>query len=172
MGSCFRFTARWTKPVEFFDPFLGFCLVFVFFTFRRHLFRPFFNAFSHDPDTELIYAAGKGDGSIRYFEITDEAPFIHYISTYSSQQSQRGLGWMPKRGVDTTKCEIVRFYKLHPNKIEPVSFTVPRKSELFQADIYRKVGKINRKNQIDYFEINYFEKKTCEKKPEKTCKKK
>jgi hypothetical protein len=90
----------------------------------------------YDPDTELIYAAGKGDGSIRYFEITDDAPYIHYISTYSSQQSQRGLGWMPKRGCDTTKCEIVRFYKLHPNKIEPVSFTVPRKSELFQADIY------------------------------------
>ena len=127
--------------------------------FRRHLFRPLFNLFFHDPDTELIYAAGKGDGSIRYFEITDEAPFIHYISTYSSQQSQRGLGWMPKRGVDTTKCEIVRFYKLHPNKIEPVSFTVPRKSELFQADIYRKV-----------FEKSILKKKRV-KKTEKTCKK-
>ena len=78
---------------------------------------------------------------------------------------------MPKRGVDTTKCEIVRFYKLHPNKIEPVSFTVPRKSELFQADIYRKVGKINRKNQIDYFEINYFEKKHVKKNPKKPVKK-
>ena len=66
---------------------------------------------------------------------------------------------MPKRGVDTTKCEIVRFYKLHPNKIEPVSFTVPRKSELFQADIYRKV-----------FEKSILKKKRV-KKTEKTCKK-
>jgi len=90
----------------------------------------------YDPDTGLIYAAGKGDGSIRYFEITEEEPFIHYISTYSSQKSQRGLGWMPKRGCDTTKCKIVRFYKLRPDKIEPISFTVPRKSDLFQADIY------------------------------------
>jgi len=90
----------------------------------------------YDPDTEIVYAAGKGDGSIRYFEITEEEPYIHYISTYSSQQSQRGLGWMPKRGCDTTRCEVVRMYKLHANKIEPISFTVPRKSELFQADIY------------------------------------
>lgn len=90
----------------------------------------------YDPDTEMIYVAGKGDGSIRYFELTEEAPYMHYISTYSSQQSQRGLGWMPKRGCDTKKCEVVRFYKLHPNKIEPIGFTVPRKSELFQSDIF------------------------------------
>ena len=102
----------------------------------------YFVTLFYDPDTELIYAAGNGDGSIRYFEITEEEPYIHYISTYSSQQSQRGLGWMPKRGCDTTKCEIVRFYKLHPNKIEPISFTVPRKSDLFQSDIYRMSGKI------------------------------
>lgn len=90
----------------------------------------------YDPDTEIIFVAGKGDGSIRYFEITQEAPFVHYISTFQSQQSQRGLGWMPKRGCDTSKCEITRFYKLHATKIEPISFTVPRKSELFQADIF------------------------------------
>jgi len=36
---------------------------------------------------------------------------------------------MPKRGVDTSKCEIARFYKLHTSKdlCEPVSMIVPRK---------------------------------------------
>ena len=45
----------------------------------------------------------------RYFEITDEEPYVHYLNQYSSQQSQRGLGFMPKRGCDTSKNEIARF---------------------------------------------------------------
>jgi len=38
-------------------------------------------------------------------------------------------GVMPKRGVDTSKCEIARFYKLHTSKdlCEPLSMIVPRK---------------------------------------------
>ena len=90
----------------------------------------------YDPDTEIVYIAGKGDANIRYFEITNEPPYVHYISTYQSQLSQRGLGYMPKRGCDINKNEIVRFFKLHATKIEPISFTVPRKSELFQPDIF------------------------------------
>lgn len=45
---------------------------------------------------------------------------------------------MPKRGLDFQKCEIVRFYKLHTQKdiCEPLSMIVPRKSEIFQDDIY------------------------------------
>jgi len=45
---------------------------------------------------------------------------------------------MCKRGVDTKKNEIVRFFKLHTSKnmIEPISMIVPRKSEMFQDDIY------------------------------------
>ena len=38
-------------------------------------------------------------------------------------------GMMPKRGVDTARCELVRFYKLHAQKdiCEPISMIVPRK---------------------------------------------
>lgn len=50
----------------------------------------------------------KGDSSIRYFEITDEPPYVHYLSTFSSKEPQRGMGFMPKRGVDVSKCEIAR----------------------------------------------------------------
>lgn len=90
----------------------------------------------YDPDTEIIYVAGKGDANIRYFEITQDAPYVHYINTFQSQLSQRGFGYMPKRGCDVNKNEVVRFFKLHATKVEPISFTVPRKSELFQADIF------------------------------------
>ncbi len=38
---------------------------------------PFF-----DPDSNLLYLAGKGDGNIRYYEVVDDAPFIFPISEY------------------------------------------------------------------------------------------
>ncbi|KAJ8379376.1 hypothetical protein SKAU_G00001540 [Synaphobranchus kaupii] len=77
-----------------------------------------------------------GDSSIRYFEITDEAPFVHYLSTFTTKEPQRGMGYMPKRGLDVNKCEIARFYKLQERKCEPIIMTVPRKSDLFQDDLY------------------------------------
>ncbi|KAK2829758.1 hypothetical protein Q7C36_017748 [Tachysurus vachellii] len=92
---------------------------------------PFF-----DPDTGIVYLCGKGDSSIRYFEVTDEAPYVHYLSMYSSKESQKGMGYMPKRGLEVNKCEIARFYKLHERKCEPIVMTVPRKSDLFQEDLY------------------------------------
>ncbi|XP_044189967.1 uncharacterized protein coro1cb isoform X1 [Thunnus albacares] len=90
----------------------------------------------YDPDTNIVYLCGKGDSSIRYFEITDEAPYVHYLNTFSTKEPQRGMGYMPKRGLDVNKCEIARFYKLHERKCEPIIMTVPRKSDLFQDDLY------------------------------------
>uniref|UniRef100_K7FC45 Coronin n=1 Tax=Pelodiscus sinensis TaxID=13735 RepID=K7FC45_PELSI len=90
----------------------------------------------YDPDTNVIYVCGKGDSSIRYFEITEEPPYIHFLNTFTSKEPQRGMGWMPKRGLDVNKCEIARFYKLHERKCEPIIMTVPRKSDLFQDDLY------------------------------------
>lgn len=35
-----------------------------------------------------LYLAGKGDGSIRYYEIVDEAPYIHYLNQFLSGHPQ------------------------------------------------------------------------------------
>ena len=79
-----------------------------------------------------------GDGSIRYYELVNQEPFCHYVSQFITGFPQRGLGVMPKRGLDTSKCEIFRFYKLHAMKplVEPIAMIVPRKSNIFQEDIY------------------------------------
>lgn len=53
-------------------------------------------------------SGSQGDSSIRYFEITDESPYVHYLNTFSSKEPQRGMGYMPKRGLDVNKCEIAR----------------------------------------------------------------
>ena len=52
---------------------------------------------------------------IRYFEITPEPPFVHYINTFQTPDPQRGIGMMGKRGVDVSTCEITRFYRLNNN---------------------------------------------------------
>ncbi|XP_042080991.1 coronin-2A isoform X1 [Haplochromis burtoni] len=92
----------------------------------------------YDPDTHMLYLAGKGDGNIRYYEISTEKPYIHFLTEYRSQLPQKGLGVMPKRGLDVSSCEIFRFYKLVTIKslIEPLSMIVPRRSESYQEDLY------------------------------------
>ncbi|XP_071055403.1 coronin-2B isoform X2 [Onthophagus taurus] len=91
-----------------------------------------------DYDTNIVYLAGKGDGNIRYYEIVDEAPYVHFLSQFLSGNPQRGLGFMPKHGLNTNSCEIFRFYKLHTSRglCEPISMIVPRKSDQFHEDLY------------------------------------
>ncbi|CAN7983294.1 unnamed protein product, partial [Ixodes hexagonus] len=92
----------------------------------------------YDHDTKMVYVAGKGDGNIRYYEMVSEAPWCHYLSQFLTGCPQRGLGVMPKRGLDVRSCEVFRFYKLHATRglCEPVSMIVPRKSEQFQDDLF------------------------------------
>lgn len=92
----------------------------------------------YDPDTHMLYLAGKGDGNIRYYEISSEKPYVHYLTEYRSHLPQKGMGVMPKRGLDVSSCEVFRFYKLVTIKslIEPLSMIVPRRSESYQEDIY------------------------------------
>jgi coronin-1B/1C/6 len=90
----------------------------------------------YDNDTSVLYLAGRGDGNIRYYEIVDEAPYIHYLSEFKSATPQRGMGWVPKTAMDLSTCEICRMLKLTATAIEPISFNVPRKSDIFQDDLY------------------------------------
>jgi len=95
------------------------------------LLMPFF-----DNDTNVLFVAGKGDGNIRYYEVVDEAPYIHYLTEYKSNTPQRGMCMLPKRSVNVTDCEIVRMMKVTVNAVEPISMQVPRKSDIFQDDIF------------------------------------
>ncbi|KAJ6651236.1 hypothetical protein lerEdw1_021164 [Lerista edwardsae] len=92
----------------------------------------------YDADTHMLYLAGKGDGNIRYYEISTEKPYLTYLMEFRSPAPQKGLGVMPKHGLDVSACEVFRFYKLITLKglIEPISMIVPRRSETYQEDIY------------------------------------
>jgi len=90
----------------------------------------------YDNDTSVLFLAGKGDGNIRYYEIVDEAPYIHYLSEFKSATPQRGMAMVPKLACDLSTCEIARLLKLTASAIEPINFCVPRKSDIFQDDLY------------------------------------
>ncbi len=94
----------------------------------------------YDHDTGMVYVAGKGDGNVRYYEVSkeEEGEGAYYLAQFISGHPQRGLGVLPKRACDTSRCEVFRFYKLHATRecVEPISMIVPRKSDVFQDDIY------------------------------------
>jgi coronin-1B/1C/6 len=89
-----------------------------------------------DDDTGLLFLGGKGDGNIRYYEIVDERPFIHFVADYKSAVPQLGLALRPKTSVDVSSCEVASILKVTNDTVEPIHFCVPRKSEMFQDDIY------------------------------------
>ncbi|KAL9111263.1 MAG: hypothetical protein Q9227_004341 [Pyrenula ochraceoflavens] len=88
-----------------------------------------------DEGTQCLYLAGKGDGNIRYYEYSNDK--FEYLSEYKSTEPQRGVAFLPKRGINLKENEVMRAYKtINDNYIEPVSFIVPRRAETFQDDIY------------------------------------
>ena len=89
----------------------------------------------YDPDTNMLYLSGKGDGNIRYFEI-DENSTIFPLGDFRSSVSAKGMCAVPKRGLNVLATEVMRMLKLTTNSVEPLSFRVPRKAEGFQEDLF------------------------------------
>jgi len=89
-----------------------------------------------DEDTSMLYVAGKGDTSIRYYEFGEEAPQLFYLSSFTSQKPQKGVCLLPKLGGDVMKCEVARIMRNTTDTLEIVSMIVPRKASDFQEDIF------------------------------------
>lgn len=93
----------------------------------------------YDEDADLLFLAGKGDGAIRYYEVVPGAPaaqIIEPIAAFKSNDPTAAACSLPRRSCDVNVCEIIRIYKVAKNKVIPLQFQVPRKSDLFQDDLY------------------------------------
>ena len=86
-----------------------------------------------------VYALTRSsDGNIRYFEYENDK--FEYLSEYKSADPQRGLAFLPKRGLNMHENEVMRAFKtVNDSYVEPISFIVPRRAEVFQGDIYPPV---------------------------------
>ncbi|KAG7290253.1 Coronin-like protein crn1 [Staphylotrichum longicolle] len=88
-----------------------------------------------DDGSNCLYLAGKGDGNIRYFEYENDK--FEFLSEYKSADPQRGIAFVPRRGINVHENEVMRAYKtINDTHIEPISFTVCRRAETFQSDIF------------------------------------
>jgi coronin-1B/1C/6 len=90
----------------------------------------------YDEGTNMVFLAGKGDGNVRYYEIVDDAKQIYSLSEFKTSDPQRGMDFMPKRGCDVSSNEVALAFKVTPKAVIPIHFTVPRKSDMFQDDIF------------------------------------
>jgi len=91
----------------------------------------------YDMDTDILFLAGKGDGNIRYYELDfDGGVVVNYISEYTSNQPNAGMGFMPKRGCNVSLIEIDKMFKVTVESVQPLSFRVPRKQTSFAEDIF------------------------------------
>lgn len=88
----------------------------------------------YDSDTSVLFLAGKGDANIRYYEITNEGAF--HLSEFRDNESHKAVAWIPKRFCDVPACEIAQCLRLKNDHIQPVPFFVPRKSDMFQEDLF------------------------------------
>lgn len=85
---------------------------------------PFF-----DPDTNMLFLAGKGDSSIQYLEVSDTATsFVTSVSSQVMDQQHKGVAIVPKLAMNVMKCEVVRLLQLTKSSVVPISYCVPRKS--------------------------------------------
>jgi len=95
-------------------------------------FTPYFDA-----DTGVLFLCGKGDGGIKMFEVNEEAPYVHYLTEYSSNTPAQGMALLPKTSCNVRDCEIASWLKLCSNFVEPLHSIVPRtRMEFFQDDLY------------------------------------
>jgi len=88
----------------------------------------------YDTDTGIIYACGRGDSTIKYFEFNSGK--LNYINAFNSNTLQRSVAFFPKRTLNYNKSEVAKAAKLTNNSIEFISFTVPKKNEGFYEDLY------------------------------------
>ncbi len=63
----------------------------------------------------------QGDCAIRYYEVNNEYPYMHYINTYTTSEPQRAIAFMPKRGINSVENEINRSLSLSSLKKREMS---------------------------------------------------
>lgn len=89
-----------------------------------------------DDSSSVLFTAGKGDGNVRFYEIVNDDKVIYFLSQHGTNVPQQGMCALPKASVDVSSNEIMRLYKATGTQVEPISFRVPRKSDVFQDDLF------------------------------------
>lgn len=89
-----------------------------------------------DPDTNMLFLAGKGDITIMYMEVLDREPFLVEGIRHSGEQT-KGACLVPKRALTVMQAEVNRLLQLTSSTVIPIMYQVPRKSYRdFHGDLF------------------------------------
>lgn len=90
----------------------------------------------YDPDTNMLFLAGKGDTTISYLEVTDKDPYFIEGLRHTGEQT-KGACLVPKRALRVMEGEVNRVLQLTSNTVIPIMYQVPRKTYRdFHSDLY------------------------------------
>jgi hypothetical protein len=93
-----------------------------------------------DEDTNIIYCVGKGDVSMRWYELHQGSSKVKFDDTHSlGGEPTCGGCMLPKRTCDIPSIEFGKLLRLTSTTVQPISFTLPRAEKLkryFQDDIF------------------------------------
>ena len=80
-----------------------------------------------DDDTNLLFLASKGDGTVRFLEITEKNPYYLDYTSFVNEIPTKSIAMAPKRALDVMDIEVARLYKLTANSVVPIRYNVPRR---------------------------------------------
>ncbi|XP_049311006.1 coronin-7 isoform X3 [Bactrocera dorsalis] len=90
----------------------------------------------YDPDTNMLFLAGKGDTTINYLEVSDKDPYLTEGLRHTGEQT-KGACLVPKRALKVMEGEVNRVLQLTSNMVIPIMYQVPRKTYRdFHSDLY------------------------------------
>ena len=93
----------------------------------------------YDMDTNILFAYSKGERICHAFEVNvdDHSNLFTKLPGFEHGALQSAYAFLPKQAVDVKSVEVAKAYRLTPNTIQSVSFSIPRaKSDYFQDDIF------------------------------------
>lgn len=90
----------------------------------------------YDDSINTVYVCNKGANFTQFFYYHSGDSTLQLIDKYSGKESQLGMTFMPKRNVDFMANELNRAVRLTKTTAEYISFKVPRRSGMFQPDLY------------------------------------
>ena len=94
----------------------------------------------YDEGTGTILLSGRGDNTIRVFELGAGCTTISHCSDVSiAGEPMSGIALLPKKCCNVANVETHKILRLSPTTVQPVTFVLPRSEQLkmyFQDDIF------------------------------------
>ncbi|EGG24429.1 WD-40 repeat-containing protein [Cavenderia fasciculata] len=91
----------------------------------------------YDQDASLLFIAGTGDSTIRTFDMNTqftEEPALQELSPVPTDSPAKGICAIPKLALDVMEVEIDRILKITANSIQPITYSMSRKSKTSFAE--------------------------------------